>query len=876
MDGALTDFWGKFQPEGDGKPLRWHPLVDHCADVASSMEALLRQTLIRRRLATLAGQDDLDDHQVARLCVLAAFHDVGKFNLGFQAKAHPRRPTVETAGHVGEAVALLTGIGASSDRFREAARIHDIAHWGSESAIFELLLASICHHGRPVSPQRKLLRWVWQKTETLDPFSGIRTLTDRAREWFPQAFATGGLPLPDKPGFVHAFSGLVMLADWIGSDERTFRYSEPDDGERMPFAREAACSFLRNVGIDPTQSRSSPASAPEFSVVFEGCVPRPAQADVASLPLPGSGPSLTILEAETGAGKTEAALFRFLLLYFSGLVDGMYFALPTRTAATQIYDRVTNAIQRAFSDPTTRPPVVLAVPGYLHVDGVGGQRSVLSRFEVLWNDDDTERYRYRGWAAENTKRYLAAPVAIGTIDQVLLSSLQVPHAHLRATTLLRQFLVVDEVHASDAYMARLLDVVLRRHLSAGGHALLMSATLGSVSRSQFLAQSLPTFAEASKVPFPAIFHRMNDATVQETKAKRSKIVQLQTDPSIGNPEAIAEMALDAARQGGKVLVLRNTVRDCVATQQALERLAVERGLEEFLFRCNNTAAPHHARFAREHREALDHAIEAAFGKERPAAGQVVVATQTVQQSLDLDADLLITDLCPVDVLLQRMGRLHRHLRERTAEFDEPRTVVLVPPVRELGRLIRKNGKASGGHGFGTVYPDLRILEATWRCLEQKPSWTTPEDNRLLVEFATHPENLGAIVDELGEPWAQHAGQMEGAAAADRGLASLNAYSWERPYSEQPFPTHLSDEQISTRLGAGDRRVVFPEPVVGPFSIPFRELSLPSYMAADAAPDEQPTEILLTEADLHFKFDARAFVYDRLGLRPSRAEDADAD
>src|SRR5690554_4823601 len=109
MDGRPTGFWGKVSFGEDGFPLRWHPLADHCADVAASLEALLAQSLVRRRLASLAGQSDLDEFQIARLCVLAALHDVGKFNLGFQAKANPHASPAETAGHVGEAIALLNG-----------------------------------------------------------------------------------------------------------------------------------------------------------------------------------------------------------------------------------------------------------------------------------------------------------------------------------------------------------------------------------------------------------------------------------------------------------------------------------------------------------------------------------------------------------------------------------------------------------------------------------------------------------------------------------------------------------------------------------------------------------------------------------------------
>src|SRR5699024_7056633 len=154
------------------------------------------------------------------------------------------------------------------------------------------------------------------------------------------------------------------------------------------------------------------------------------------------------------------------------------------------------------------------------------------------------------------------------------------------------------------------------------------------------------------------------------------------------------------------------------------------------------SAPHHSRFAPDDRQRLDREIEHHFGKNTDKEAVIAVATQTVEQSLDIDADLLITDLCPMDVLLQRIGRLHRHDRKRPDGFKTARCTVLTPEERDLGQAIHRDGKGSKGkHGLGTVYQDLRVLEATWRILEDEgvDSWQIPKDNRELVERATHPE-----------------------------------------------------------------------------------------------------------------------------------------
>lgn len=432
LNGQPQDFWGKLEKKDDCI-VAWHPLVDHCADVAACTAALLYRTLLRRRLARLAGLSDLSSGQISRLCVLAALHDIGKFNLGFQKKGNPRI-ALEPKGHVCEILALLDATDAKA--YRQLCNALDVDHingWAAdtEAGILPLLLASICHHGRPIPPDQAgtLQTALWCPAMGLDPFQGVENLLRSALIWFPEA--RDAEPLPANPAFQHAFSGLVMLADWLGSDTKMFPYTQSGELDRFKGSFKAACKALRQMGLDAEDAREEvgpPATA--FLRVLGGNEMRPLQREALTLPCDAAG-SLSILEAETGSGKTEAAFVRYLSLLKQGLVDGMYFALPTRTAATQIYTRIGDAVNCAFPDPLHRPPVILAVPGYLGADGKTGIR--LPHFEVLWNDDPDRRFRYRGWAAEHSKRYLAGAVSIGTIDQVLLSALCVEHAHLRST-----------------------------------------------------------------------------------------------------------------------------------------------------------------------------------------------------------------------------------------------------------------------------------------------------------------------------------------------------------------------------------------------------------------------------------------------------------
>jgi CRISPR-associated endonuclease/helicase Cas3 len=468
--------------------------------------------------------------------------------------------------------------------------------------------------------------------------------------------------------------------------------------------------------------------------------------------------------------------------------------------------------------------------------------------------------RHRGWAAEHPKRYLSASLAVGTVDQCLLSALMTDHAHLRATTLLRSLLVVDEVHASDAYMTTLLREVLRFHRASGGHALLMSATLGSTARDLFLRGTPCTpYAVARGEAYPRITYDAPHAahTPRRLDAGRSKTVHVETHDALDEPVRVARLAADAAAQGARVLVLRNTVSACVETLLALEAIADP----AVLFRVRGYSVPHHARYARADREALDLALSAQLGKNSPGGPRAVVATQTVQQSLDLDADLLLTDLCPMDVLLQRIGRLHRHERARPRGFETARCVVLRPP-QALRDLLGRDGKARGRHGFGMVYEDLRVLVATLGMITARPTWRLPEHNRELVEAATHPEALRTAVPDDDALWHLHARSVLAGVLVERQLARSNVVDREVRFGEQVF----GELQARTRLGAYDRIAELPEPCQTPLGSRVSRLNVPAWMARGV--DEETTVDELTRAPegFAFRFGERRYCYDRLGLR----------
>lgn len=886
---SRADAWGKLSRDKEGRLSDTHPLLDHMTDVAACFLALAECDGIRWSLDLTAGRT-LDAIDLQRLAVLVFLHDVGKANAGFQSRQWqlPERAPVSwpTApfGHGPEGWELISGRVSNAEQFALGLPIAEIILWGDE-AVSQLLQASISHHGRPLGEtpaKQSALIWkpVLDRSGAVlyDPAATLVRMGERLRQSYPLAFTECLRPLPDKPVFVHLFAGLVQLADWLGSDTREgfFPYTKLGE-DRVQTAPVRATYAVRSIGLDVNTWRKELCNQPPvFNTAFGVAEARPMQLAAADL----SMSSVVVLEAETGSGKTEAALWRFVQLFQAGKVDSLYFALPTRVAASQLYNRILAFATRLW--PKDAPVVVRALPGYEAADDQ--IKISLPDFKVQWPDHPDDAVAHQRWVAESPKRFLAATIAVGTIDQALLGALKVRHAHMRHALLARSMLVVDEVHASDAYMTVLLEKLLAAHVQAGGQAMLLSATLGATARTRYLSIGhkklvQPSLAEACAIAYPAISTRTASGLQLQPVAgnPQHKTVYWQTLDAMDDPLRIATLAAEAAAQGARVLVVRNTVPAAVATLKALEQLALEqRG--NWLFKVKGVSTVHHSRYSRQDRPFLDKEVENQLGKLRyNLDGRVIIGTQTLEQSLDIDADLLITDLCPMDVLLQRIGRLHRHARpdeERPNGFRQARAWVLTPAGNDLTALLKQSRNGLGRfHNGGGVYPDLRMIEATKRLIEAKPSRQIPAENRVLVEHATHPQALLAIENELGDDWKKLGQAIEGDTSAQKGIGHLHTLPYDDAFSDVLFPD--SDQKIATRLGAADRLVTFDPPQLGPFNQDVKQLALRFHqLPKGLSPDEVPTHItaLPEHAGFEFALGATRYRYNRFGLERLKTTD----
>ena len=863
-----SDFWAKLKYKDDdrstGEIVEWHPLVAHSADVAAVTEALLTRTILGDRLARLAGWEELTDVHVARLAALAAIHDAGKVNRGFQNRAFGKQPQ---ADHVTPMVGMLTARKRSI--LAAALGLRKMTRWFTDGPdILSWLQTTWSHHGVPVRRERPN-KGLW----TDDALQRLADFKDWTRHWYPDVF-------DEAPPFTssqvqHLFNGVLTLADWIASDRSLlpWRPDLTDPEEAIEEARQCRTpKALRNLRLLPNRKANT-----SLSNLLDGEEPYKVQEKTQGLPTSREG-TLSILESATGSGKTEAALGRFARLLAEGLVDSLYFAVPTRAAAKQLHERIKTARDRIFGRKD--PPVHLAVPGYLKVDDAEGMRFGWS---VRWDEDIGSR----GWASESSKRYTASPIAVGTIDQVLMSTLQRKHAHLRMAGLARSLLVVDEVHASSVYMNEALKQVLAFHHAMGGHALLMSATLGAEARAAFTGKDAPPFAEAKEQHYPLISHvsgsEIDDPVEPVAPEGRDKEVTLSLEGIMkeGDAAVVAARAEEAARAGAHVLVIRNTVKACQAVHRKLD--------SAWSLRVNEKATPHHSRYGADDRELLDVEVERVYGKHeegderrlvRKTDGHVVtVATQTVEQSLDIDADYLITDLCPMDVLLQRIGRLHRHQRgnDRPEDYRDAHCLILVPGAQAgiAASISEDTGKGFPGPGLGSVYPDLRIIEATRRALhrrvEAREPVVIPRDNRMLVEEATHSEVTDAFAASDAR-WAAHACYLRMKIREEVLDAQNVQIDHDQPFTsdDNRFPT----ERPKSRLGQEDVVVELPTKQETPFGNEVKELTLsPYFFSSD---DERPppsgtaSSADPTPEGFMFSFDGEDFTYTARGIQKARA------
>ena len=507
-------------------------------------------------------------------------------------------------------------------------------------------------------------------------------------------------------------AGFCASCDWLGSNTDEFDYRAPGTAlqhhldERLE--RIGSSRMLVRYGLlTPVQGY---AGLP--ALLGNGEAPRGVQTLIDALP---TTPGLTLIEAPTGSGKTEAALAHAWRLLAAGVADSIVFALPTQATANAMFERVEAFAAKAYGQAN----VVLA----------HGKRDFNRGFQQLVEHgqrrtrqgDEEASVQCAAWLASSRKRVFLGQIGVCTVDQVLLSVLPVRHKFVRGFGLNKSVLIVDEVHAYDAYMYGLLGEVLKNQHACGGSAILLSATLSAPLRSKLLAAWDSHAAdETPGAPYPALWHATGGPVTPLTVAeehqppRREVGIECLRLADAFPDDGLLVRIVDAAISGALVAVVVNLVDDAQRLARALRERAREwPGIEVDIF---------HARYRFADRQDKEAAALKHYGRQAPrTTGRILVATQVVEQSLDLDFDWLITQICPVDLLFQRLGRLHRHQREkRPSEFETPRCTVLTVERDDYGV-------------FELIYGNARVLWRTDTLLNRLGTLVFPEAYRAGIE-----------------------------------------------------------------------------------------------------------------------------------------------
>lgn len=505
-------------------------------------------------------------------------------------------------------------------------------------------------------------------------------------------------------------AGLTSVSDWIGSGEF---FEDP----KLPWQHSIE-KALDSAGLTPPTFRTGLS----FEAVF-GFSPRPAQQQLIEQ---AGGPGVYVLEAPMGIGKTEAALYAAYRLLDVGHASGIYFALPTQLTSNKIYDRFNDFLQQVLAPHCHHRSLLLHSNAWLLETEMG------------------EEGQPGGAWFNQAKRGLLAPFAVGTVDQALMAAMNVKHGFVRAFGLAGKVVILDEVHTYDAYTGTLLDalVALLRELHCT--VIILSATLNTSRRQELLGCTLSSNA------YPLITACPNGQVVHE--------MSVDSDPGHevdillhDDEQRAVEETLQRGRQGQQVLWIENTV---LQAQQCYLDLAARAG--ELGIACGLL----HSRYTPQQRQRNEAEWVDRYGKRgsssRGKVGRILVGTQVLEQSLDIDADFLVSRIAPTDMLLQRFGRLWRH-----AETPRPpgarREAWLLAPMME--RAIEQPQQEFGSSAF--VYSPY-VLCRTLEVWQNRKSVCLPEHIRELIEetYCERPESaaMARLLKELKEGTSRRKGR----------------------------------------------------------------------------------------------------------------------
>jgi CRISPR-associated endonuclease/helicase Cas3 len=724
----LLRLWGK-TVKGSMNPEDFHPVLFHMLDVGNIAHELLSQRASPRWRYALARALNADAETLADwLPYFVSLHDVGKVSAAFQASHQEQFARLRREGFTLEKMeihhAQITQI------CLEGMLKKDLGDTASK--ISQMVCESLGgHHGRFAHPDQDIKSARARLSAEHDEWKSLRETADTVLHSELLKYDVKQLPEPvNISTAIMAFTGFAILCDWLGSDERYF-CPEPKMALEtyLVSSRERAARAVRESGLLTTSTSDAPT---QVEALFKDLIPlRSLQLAVGEIPDElVQLPSMTIIEAPTGEGKTEAALaLAHRIARITG-TDELYYALPTMATSNQMFERLQTHLQKRLQLSAS-------------VKLVHGQAFLVEEdwraasIQPLANGDiKSETNESVSWF-NSKKRALIAPFGVGTVDQAELAALNVKHATLRMMGLVGKVVIVDEVHAYDTYMTTVIERLLSWLAKMNTSVILLSATLPKSRRAQLAKAygvSLELSDEQANV-YPSVLvvnakgvHQSSPVVWQPNRTIEIRELHLGDDAA----PAKAQWLLDAVAHGGCACWITNTVRRAQRLFAELLKMAPSDVDLQLL----------HSQFPLDERQRREDDLKSKYGRtgNRPANG-IVVGTQVLEQSLDLDFDVMVSDLAPIDLLLQRAGRLHRHERARPDAHATPRL------------WVNWEKNPDGGLKIGTdrtIYNEF-LMRQTHHTLAQRTHIQLPNDYRPLIE-AVYSDKPPSADSPLYEAW----------------------------------------------------------------------------------------------------------------------------
>ncbi len=710
----LNLIWAKTAP--------FKSILSHSLDTAAMAEALLENGIFGTILPDLTawlkkGRSTSACKEIQNLILyLASLHDIGKINPFFTGK-HDEKGICELL-HSEE---LLKDYRRDMEKFRhedytksvlsriwkEKERFESVNSRGKDSTVDNLALVLSLHHQAKDGKGKEIpdcdAKRLWKMQQ------------DKLEEIMFGMFAPPKLELNSKTcNHVSAtcmlFLGIIVLSDWLASSD-AFAYYDLKEGEECQDyycrVRERACELVQKSHLSATK-------LPEgvhFTDVWK-TIPRNGMRSLQTVTeyimKAKEKPLLLLIEAPMGEGKTEAGAYAAFRMGNHFGKKGFYVALPTAATANQMHERMKRLMDDTFPGSQVR---LLHSLAWLSDEATKGEKDIHSE----------DREYVQEWT-KPLRRGLLEGYSVGTIDQILMSALHVRYGVIRLLGIQNKVLILDEVHAYDAYMQDILQRMLEWCKELCIPVVMLSATLATETKKKIMAVYQADYKEEQDYPaITAVFDGGNYQIAPVPEVSKRRIISIHTVPILNNLDAIRDSAVKMVEGGGCMCVLVNTVGRAQKLYQKLKEGAGE-NLELYLF---------HARFAEGRKQEIEKQMIKLFGpdKSKRPHRAIVVATQVMEQSLDVDFDYMITEIAPIDLILQRLGRMFRHeYTSRPEGCNAPGGIILIPDE---------------GEGFGVneqVYPSV-LLELSMRYLKAHPQLPCPEAIREAVEFVYGNESL---------------------------------------------------------------------------------------------------------------------------------------